>query len=36
MKDLRDHVPMTVEEPEDAETFEAVEDGYIESEAAHE
>lgn len=36
MKDLRDHVPMTVEEPEDAETFEAVEDEYIESEAAHE
>lgn len=36
MKDLRDHVPMTVEEPEDAETFEVVEDGYIESEAAHE
>ena len=36
MKDLRDHVPMTVEEPEDAETFEAVEDEYIESEAEHE
>lgn len=36
MKELRDHVPTTVEEPEDAETFEAVEDEYIESEAEHE
>ena len=35
MKELRDHIPETVEEPEDSEVFEDVEDDYIESEVAH-
>lgn len=32
MKELRDHVPMTADEPEDAEILEDIEDEYIESE----
>lgn len=35
MKELRDYVPMTVEEPEDAEIFEDIEDEYVESEVEH-
>lgn len=33
MKELRDHVPMTADEPEDSEILEDIEDEYIESEA---
>jgi hypothetical protein len=32
MKELRDHVPMTADEPEDAEILEDIEEEYIESE----
>ena len=35
MKELRDHVPMTTEEPEDAEVLEDIEDEYVESEVEH-
>lgn len=34
-KELRDHVPMTTEEPEDAEVLEDIEDEYVESEVEH-